>query len=185
MKSRIDKIFLVGDPGVGKTTALMKAVNILKAKGLTVGGVVSREARSGRSRVGFKIIDLGTGVVGTLASIDQPAGPRVGRYRVNLRDVAEVGAKAILRAIESADVVVCDEVGPMELFSPDFRRAVKALLDSDKPVLGVVHKWYRDPMVSDLKSLPNVEVVEVTYENRDDLPGELAERILKIAGGDG
>jgi nucleoside-triphosphatase THEP1 len=38
-------LLLTGNPGVGKTTVLMKAVSILKERGYCVGGMISREAR--------------------------------------------------------------------------------------------------------------------------------------------
>ena len=39
MQKRV--LLLTGNPGVGKTTVLMKAVNALKEKGYCVGGMVS------------------------------------------------------------------------------------------------------------------------------------------------
>ena len=36
-------LLLTGVPGVGKTTVLIKAVDALKAKGISVGGMISRE----------------------------------------------------------------------------------------------------------------------------------------------
>jgi nucleoside-triphosphatase len=41
------RIFLLtGSPGVGKTTLLLKVVEALRAKGYSVGGMISREVRS-------------------------------------------------------------------------------------------------------------------------------------------
>jgi nucleoside-triphosphatase len=51
-------IVLTGDPGVGKTTALLRLVQGLKARGVKVGGVVSKEIRSNNMRIGFEFIDL-------------------------------------------------------------------------------------------------------------------------------
>ncbi len=34
---------LTGAPGIGKTTVVMRAARALKAKGLNVGGIVSRD----------------------------------------------------------------------------------------------------------------------------------------------
>ena len=36
-------LLLTGNPGVGKTTVLMKTVNLLKERGFSVGGMLSRE----------------------------------------------------------------------------------------------------------------------------------------------
>ena len=140
MLSRKLMLLLTGHPGVGKTTALMKAVESLRTRrGLKIGGMITREVREGGKRIGFQIIDVGTGKVGWLARIDVSDGPRVGKYGVNLKDLEGVGVKALLEAMEKADLVVCDEIGPMELKSAAFRQVVSKLVNCDKPVLGTVH----------------------------------------------
>jgi nucleoside-triphosphatase THEP1 len=75
-------LLLTGAPGVGKTTVLVKTVDVLKARGISVGGMISREARESNARVGFEIIDLIRGKRGWLAHVNQKIGPQVGRYRV-------------------------------------------------------------------------------------------------------
>ncbi|MCS7115991.1 MAG: NTPase [Nitrososphaerales archaeon] len=169
---------MTGEPGVGKTTTLLKVVNMIKSQGFIVGGVVSRELRSGGARVGFELIDINSGQRGVLASISQDVGPRFGRYRINLKDLAEVGANALKWAIENSDIIVCDEIGPMELFSPEFRRAVIEVLKCGKPVIGIIHKRMRDPLLNELRSAPYCELIEVTYENRDKLPDIIADKVL-------
>ena len=95
MQKRV--LLLTGAPGVGKTTVLIKTVDALKAKGVSVGGMISREAREGNVRVGFEIIDLTNGKHGWLAHINQKSGPQVGKYHVNLADLEKIGAAAITR----------------------------------------------------------------------------------------
>ena len=46
--------------GVGKTTIVMDVAQKLKARGVRVGGVVSREVRTNNVRIGFEFIDLAT-----------------------------------------------------------------------------------------------------------------------------
>jgi len=43
-------LLLTGFPGVGKTTVLLKTVDALKAKGVSVGGMISQ--KYGRQRAG-------------------------------------------------------------------------------------------------------------------------------------
>ncbi len=103
-------IFLTGRPGIGKTSVLLQTKELLKAKGFTTGGMISRESRERGIRTGFEIVDLETGKKGRLAHVNQPTGPRVGKYRVNLGDLNTLGAGSILRAAEEADIIVIDEV---------------------------------------------------------------------------
>jgi nucleoside-triphosphatase len=94
-------LLLTGNPGVGKTTVLMKTVSALKEKGYCVGGMLSREAREGGMRVGFEILDLSSGRRGWLAHVKHKAGPQVGKYRVNIKDLDSIGAQAVTYAVEN------------------------------------------------------------------------------------
>jgi nucleoside-triphosphatase len=53
-------VLVTGRPGVGKTTAVTRAVEELKKHGLRVGGFISREERKEGVRTGFVVIDLET-----------------------------------------------------------------------------------------------------------------------------
>jgi len=169
--------FLTGRPGIGKTTVLLRIVKILKEKGLKVGGIISREIRRDNSRIGFKLIDLESGREGWLAHVKQPNGPRVGKYRVCMKDLESIGVKAILKAVKEADIVVIDEVGPMEMFSECFKKAVAEALNSEKIVLGTVHYRIKDSFTAIIKAKGDIEVVEVTIKNREILPENIARKV--------
>lgn len=134
------------------------------------------DLRSGSARIGFEIRDLSTDEAGVLAHVNRATGPRIGKYRVNDEDLDKIGAGAILSAIKDADLIIIDEVGPMELTSMRFKEAVRAALACGKPVLGTVHRNAQDPLVTGIKSTAGIEVIEVTYRNREDLLGTLVER---------
>jgi nucleoside-triphosphatase len=80
-------LLLTGNPGVGKTTVLIKTVSALKTEGYSVGGMISREDREGETRVGFEILDLNSSRRGWLAHVSQKSGPQVGKYRVNIEEL--------------------------------------------------------------------------------------------------
>lgn len=69
-------VFLTGEPGCGKTTAIKRTCEILQMK-MKIGGVVSGEIREGGVRVGFSLEDIMTHEKGILAHINQGEGPRV------------------------------------------------------------------------------------------------------------
>ncbi|MEM3579131.1 MAG: NTPase [Candidatus Bathyarchaeia archaeon] len=173
-------LLLTGSPGVGKTTLLMKVVDALKSKGYSVGGMVSREVRTGGTRIGFAILDLASGKQGWLAHVNQKIGPQVGKYRVNLEDLDGVGVEAILKAWRECDVIAIDEIGPMELFSEKFRKAVQEAVESRKLVLGVVHWKARDKLVDAVKMRQDAEVFTVTLENRDKLHQTVVDKALRF-----
>ena len=173
-------LLLTGNPGVGKTTVLMKTVDALKERGVCVGGMISREAREGGVRVGFELLDLRSGRRGWLAHVNQTAGPTVGRYRVNIGDLDFIGARAIAEAVENCDVIAIDEIGPMELFSTRFKEAVRKALESRKLVMAVVHWKASDRFILEAKSREDAEIFTVTYGNRDGLPEALAEKAFQF-----
>ena len=175
-------VFVTGLPGVGKTSVLLKAAKELKKRGFRVGGMASSEAREGGVRVGFEIVDVSTGRRGWLAHVNQPAGPKVGKYRVNLNDLDKIGAVSIIEAVKHADIIVVDEIGPMELFSFAFKDAIVRAMESGKTVMGTIHQKARDPLIATIKSDKNTEILEVTYENRDRLHNLIIDRVLQSLG---
>ena len=173
-------LLLTGPPSVGKTTVLMKVVKALKESGIHVGGMISREVRESGTRVGFEILDLSSGRRGWLAHVNQKNGPQIGKYRVNIEDLNTIGAQAITEAVEKCEVIVIDEVGPMELFSERFKEAVLKALKSHKLVLAVVHWKAQDALIDEAKKREDVETTSVTLENRERLHKQITGNALKI-----
>ncbi|MDH5596385.1 MAG: NTPase [Candidatus Bathyarchaeota archaeon] len=178
LKKRV--LLITGSPGTGKTSVLLKTIDALKARGYSVGGVISREARAGWTRVGFEILDLGSGRRGWLAHVNRKVGPRVGKYGVNLEDLEDIGANAIVNAAENFDVVAIDEIGPMELFSEKFKEAVKKAVECGKVVVGVVHWKARDRLIEEVKNREDTEILEVTSENRNKLHETIVEKAVEF-----
>ena len=175
-------LLVTGPPGVGKSTAVSKVVLRLKSAGIIVGGCTTSERRAGGARVGFEGWDLSSGRSGELASTASRLGPRVGRYRVNLTDLAQVGAAGLASASTSSEVIVVDEVGPMELVSPDFRRGIRSCIDSGKPMLAVVHERLEDDILNELR-VKAAKAFTMTVENRAEVVEEIGEVLLAAAGG--
>ena len=172
---------LTGEPATGKSTALSKILFEVKSAGFTVGGVLTREVRSHGEREGFRLVDIASEESEILAQTKGIVGPRIGKYRVNLNSLSNLAAKALEYARISSDLVACDEVGPMELLSPEFRNAVRlSVIETKKPSICVVHKRFEDPLIEELRALDESVEAEVTYENRESLPLELAKDIIRL-----
>jgi nucleoside-triphosphatase len=179
VKDLMTRVFiLTGAPGVGKTTLLTKIVSALKAKGVCVGGMISREVREDNVRVGFEILDLTSGKHGWLAQVKGQSGPQVGKYHINLDDLDNIGTTAITQALEKCSAIAIDEIGPMELYSQRFKQAVAQALGSKKLVLVVVHGKANDPLVTQVKRRVDAEVFNVTFSNRESLFAQLTQNIL-------
>ncbi|MEM2933382.1 MAG: NTPase [Methanocellales archaeon] len=165
------RIAITGRPGIGKSTLCKKVISSISKK---AGGMISGDIRVGRQRVGFEIVDIATGKKGILAHVNQKEGPIVGKYKVNLRDLNEVGVEAIKNAL-NCDLIVIDEIAPMELYSKDFLLAVETALQSNKSMLVTFHQRSTHPLIQRIRS--TFEVYVLNEHNRDSLAREIAGRL--------
>lgn len=183
MRKRV--LLVTGKPGIGKTTVVTEVVDALKTGGYSVGGMISREVRSDSVRTGFKITDLRSGREGWLARVAKGEGPRIGRYCVEMQDLVSIGVSAIADALNGSDVVVIDEIGPMELFSRDFREVVAKAADQAKVLLCAVHKKAQNNLLGSLKTREDAQLFEVTADNRNALSKAILDRALLILSSKG
>ena len=160
-------IFITGNPGTGKSTLIREITGKLKKQGLKLGGILTPEIRSGGTRKGFKLVST-DGWEGILADVREK-GPRFGKYKINLKDL-EIAAEKLKKFVKESDVIVIDEIGKMEFFSEGFKRAVDLAVDSEKPLIAVLHRSF----VKDFEG--NGKVFEITRENHE----ELIDNILKF-----
>lgn len=172
----ITNLLLTGPPGCGKSTLIIRLVKSLP---VPARGFTTAEIRPpGGERLGFSISGLAGGE-GVLAHKNLKSGPRVGRYRVNRKDLDEIGAAEIERALtdRSSGLIVIDEIARMELLSPRFRKAVIQALDSPKPLLGTI-QIRRNPFLDAIRNRNDTSIIPI-------MRGELeeAERdvLLKIS----
>ena len=167
--------FLAGSPGIGKTTVIC---SILKGlQGLKCAGFYTEEKRDQGQRTGFKIRTL-DGYEGTLASAGSRKGPRVGRYIVHIEEFEKLVLRQIDPGATPADLYVIDEIGKMELLSSEFQNKLMELLSQPSNVLATIAKR-GDGFLDRIKQRSDIELIEVTKQNRDRLPNEIAERILR------
>ena len=159
---------LTGSPGAGKTTLIRQAVARLQAK---AGGFYTQEIRGGGIRQGFKITTL-NGQDAILSHVDISSPHRVSKYGVNIESLDRVGVVALHHAIKECDVIVIDEIGKMELFSPRFKEAVLKAVESGKKVLGTI-MLNPNPFADQIKKHPQVRLVQVSRANHDQVLTEI------------
>jgi len=150
-------ILITGPPKSGKTQMINNIIQVLRNKNLILAGITCPEIVRKGVRYGFKIIDIKSGKEGILASVSKSNGPRVSKYRVNLFNLEQIGVKALENAMQDdSHVVVIDEIGKMEFMSQKFIEAVIKLLDSKKPVLGIIAYKNFNPIIREIKDRNDV-----------------------------
>ncbi|MFO8052209.1 MAG: NTPase [Thermoplasmatota archaeon] len=164
------KIGITGLPGAGKTHALRKVVEMLEMEEIKVGGMITDSIKENDEKVGFMVQDLLTKEEGVLAHVNSPSEVRFLDYGVNIDTLDNIGVRAIARSLDNADVIVIDEVGKLEVESPNFVEVVKDALEADKPLLLTLHKKSRNPLLQDIRRRDDVRILEVTPINKNILP---------------
>lgn len=161
-------IFLTGDIQVGKSTIIrqwLAAHPELRAGGFLT--VWNGERNSGESS--FHLVSLGGGEALT---VNNRVGLRrfhqQGRQVTPYPEVFDAVGVSLLEQARACDVIVMDEIGFTENDAAAFHQAVLACLDGGTPVLGVVRD--RPGVLTDkVRAHPNVRLVRVSTENREDV----------------
>jgi len=159
---------------VGKTTIIKKLIDKLK---LPAGGFYTEEIREDNIRKGFAVATL-SGFKGVLAHRNFKSRYKVGSYGVGIYTLNRIGVKEIQMCLMEKKVIVIDEIGKMELLSPQFQEVAEKALDADNPVLGTI-TLARHPFVEKVKARDDVKIIEVTKENRDDVLKNLTKELKK------
>ena len=163
-------IFLTGERGVGKSTALRRA---LAGRGPGAGGFMTDfgDTRFSENKTLWLLPwsekpDFAGG------EICARLGP--GGRQVFTEVFDTLGAELLLSSLEdpACGLILMDELGFLEAKAGRFRDAVLAVLAGPKPVLGVVRQglgvWGNAPLG---------EVWTVTEANREEIPALLRQRL--------
>jgi nucleoside-triphosphatase len=156
-----------GAPGVGKTTLVLKVVEVAKAK-FTICGFVTVEVRQGGSRIGFDVVDINTGRRVPLARVGV-GQPSVGKYVVNL-DACDFLTNILSGA--GCDLLVIDEIGAMEFKCLNFGEVLHSAVQNSPRVLATVHRNYIE-----VARRLGFEVFWLTRDNWEMLYAELLRRL--------
>ena len=170
-------IFLTGPVQVGKSTILRKTLEALQ---ITPGGFRS-----------VSVADLPDGAMSVyLIPAGEKAPSMTDWNRVGIRKLArgivkfperfERAGIAALRNAESSRLILMDEVGRMESGAAQFSARILELLEGETPIFGVVQKMADTPLTNAIRNHPNVRVIEISAENRE----EKAREVLALVSGE-
>jgi len=118
---------------------------------------------------------------------------RVGKYKVNIKDLEEIGVNAIsdynpplagshslreqVPVLKENKIIIIDEIGKMEMFSEKFKKAVEATLNSKNKVLGTI-KLTSDSFTDKIKKREDTKIFHLISENREEIKREII-KLLK------
>ncbi len=166
-------IFLTGAPSSGKTTVIKKIIENLNHP---ANGFYTEEERIDGKRVGFLMKTL-DGRKGYLAHQDIKSDFYIRRYGVSIENIKNIAVPSI-SPVEN-NIIILDEIGKMECFSPAFKQATTNALKAPNIVIGTITLG-GDDFIREIKERKDMEVNEVTVDNRDLLPGIILRKVSNI-----
>jgi len=166
-------IFLTGAPSSGKTTVIKKVIARLHSPAT---GFYTEEERVEGRRAGFVMKTL-DGRSGYLAHQDIRSNLHIRRYGVSIENIETIAAPSITP--RNRHIIILDEIGKMECFSDVFKQAALTALDSHNIVIGTITLG-GDEFITRIKRREDIEILEVTPENRDALPDLILERTAML-----
>lgn len=170
-------ILLTALPRTGKSTAIKKIIQMLGK--INCKGFYTEEIIRDGERAGFKIKTL-SGKEGILSHVDINSNYKISRYGVDINTFEKICLEEIKNAIINDNIkyIIIDEIGPMELFSFEYKKLLIDLLKSKKQVIGTIfmnsYEW-----LDDFKKKDGVKLIELTLENRNLLPLKIVEMVTK------
>ena len=166
-------IFLTGAPSSGKTTVIKKVIANLD---VPANGFYTEEERKDDRRIGFLMKTLG-GETAYLAHQDIKSDFHIRRYGVSIENIETIAVPSI-KPVEN-NIIILDEIGKMECFSDVFKEATINALDSSNIVVGTI-TFGGDDFILGIKERNDIELTEVTPDNRDLLPELILKKISNL-----
>lgn len=167
-------IFLTGAPSSGKTTVIKKVISKLR---FPANGFYTEEERIDNKRVGFMMKTL-DGKKAYLAHQSIKSQFYIRRYGVSIENIEAIAVPSIVPI--NKNIIILDEIGKMECFSGAFKSAALNALNSPNIVVGTI-TFGGDDFIMGIKNRADIEIVEVTPDNRDMLPEIILKKISDLS----
>lgn len=158
------QIVLTGKIGVGKSTVVKKVINDFPGK---VGGFYTQKIVSDNAYEGLEIFSFSFQKK-LAAHIKLTSQLKFRNWYVDLSVFEEFASQLLATAINTADLIVMDELGLIEKAAPGFVKQVQKCFASPVSILATVQQRAFDFWQEEIGKFP--KVVTVTEPNRDSLP---------------
>ncbi len=156
------KFLLTGKPGAGKTKLLQGFIEQIPNK----QGFLAEEVLENGKRTGFRLVSS-DGKTAMFASVDSSSPMRVSKYGVDVETLDQFLYD--LPPFDPKNMVYIDEIGPMQLYSADFKRLVAQSLDTATLYVGTLKYSFDNEFITAVRARDDAAVLYVTPENRIEL----------------
>jgi nucleoside-triphosphatase THEP1 len=161
------KIFITGQPGVGKSTLLQKILDYKKEA--VIKGCIVDEIKEEKTRTGFKIRYISPHRETILASKKEHLSDSyIEQYSVNINGIEKELIPYMNEMIntQNVDYIIFDEIGRMQNTSPLFLQKLDKLLEKDTVILSSI-VLENEEWAQKYKKADSHFNITITLENRD------------------
>jgi nucleoside-triphosphatase len=179
---------VTGRIGCGKTTACRFTLDLLRQEEMKTGGILSPARLDARgAKTGIDVVNVATGERRRLADYVDGGEGTIGSYTFDERALSWAGACIQTAVSDGCDVLVVDEIGPLELVHHDGLVAALDILADPIMVphaLVIVRQAYLESLQLRLNRL-DLRCFWVDENHRQGLPQEIAAALKADVQNDG
>ncbi len=125
-------IIVTGLSGAGKTTWCQNLVKNAKSENLSINGILSPGRFQGDKKIGINIVNLASGEEKKLASLNEKDQTRLSTPRWAFNADSMIWANQVLENANVWDLLIIDEIGPLELLRNEGLLAGLKLIDEGR-----------------------------------------------------
>lgn len=175
----VKNIIIMGLPQTGKSTLLK---SVLDSYDGMITGLITTEMRENDKRVGFTMgnyhkRDQINPFAKVIAHVDFDSNIKVSKYRVNISEINKQALSQWRVSFTPKYLLYLDEVGEMQMYSQVFTELAQKYLDTPNICIMTVSEKYTCNFIENIKKRDDIELIELTLENRDRMKTYILEKI--------
>jgi nucleoside-triphosphatase THEP1 len=168
--NRSPVVIITGDIRQGKTTFLKKVTEELRRENINLAGFLSMGTDRNGERIGFNLIDLKTSVSTELCTVNPSEDwVRYGSFYFNPEGLKKGTEILDTNNLEGADVVVIDEIGPLELNDKGWNKSIESICNNMQLIqIWVVRRTITKQVIRKWKT-GNVYIADISTDTTNDV----------------
>ena len=142
-------IIVTGQVGSGKTTCIVKLIELFKANTIEINGIYSQRIMEDNNTIGYDVVDIRTNNRYPFLRVSNNADDfRIGKYRI-----IQEGLKSGIKSLEIPEnitnaIIIIDEVGLLELENKGWAESLEEILNnSDITVIMTIRDIFVDRVI--------------------------------------
>ena len=168
-------ILLTGKPGIGKSTALRKIVDMLGRKRCC--GILTEEILKDGERIGFRSHGIQSKKSVVLAHKEIDTGYYVEDFGVDLQPLDDLCEEEFRYVTGKIRFIILDEIGRMQMMSENFVGWLEKLGNGSRTLIASICLEDEIPYIRDFKKREENRLYVLDASNRERIPWEVCRTV--------